>query len=616
MPCACVKRMRYVKCRICVFINVIIYLLLIMKKIFFSAMLAAAFLASCSSESELKPAAGEVADGETGYVGFTIGLPTAKGTRANDKFDDGDPRPDEYKVNNATLFLFGGNNEADAKFIAAYPMNITNFETDTNASDQCTTEGIVTAELLKPSAGDDLFAYVVLNHNGMVQVTKSSESTTPASTTKINGVELAVGTSFADFSKLEMNVLGTSGDLVMTNAPVCNETGGAAAPTAAAQITTLAKLDRSRIFATEAKAQAEPAGEAYVERAAAKITVTATMADEDAIKADANVKYSKASIKWAVNNENEAYYNARQMKDDWLGYAADGAEGTVNPTTKFRFLSGSEIHQGVVRTYWAEDMNYDNGETTGFKAIPAAADIITKAEDGKSVYVTENTFDVNNQKEKNTIGLSISATFNDGKDFYIASTYGDNKILQRVGEASTDKESVADYIKKYLRNNSSAFKAWLERGATDFAVTMNDDDVTGTATVATVSGTGLPTVVTPEYINRHIIFKFYKGGVAYYNLLIKHFGDAETPWNREKHTENTIAGIYNATAPATPESNFLGRYGIVRNNWYQIEISGISQIGDPIVVTPGETPDDKTRNYLSVKIHILPWAVRTQSEIL
>lgn len=588
-----------------------------MKKIFFSAMLAAAFLASCSSESELKPAAGEVADGETGYVGFTIGLPTAKGTRANDVFDDGDPRPDEYKVNNATLFLFGGNSEADATFIAAYPMNITNFETNGTDHDQCTTEGIVTAELLKPSAGDNLFAYVMLNHNDMVQVTQSSASTTPASTTKINGVELAVGTPFADFSKLEMTELGrTSDNLVMTNAPVCNETGGAAAPSAARQITTLAKLDRSRIFATEAKAQAEPAGEAYVERAAAKITVTATMADEDAIKADANVKYTKASIKWAVNNENKAYYNARQMKDEWLGYAADGAEGTVNAATKFRFLSGSAIHQGVVRTYWAEDMNYDNGETTGFKAIPTAAEITTLAKDGKSVYVTENTFDVNNQKEKNTTGLSISATFNDGKDFYIASTYGDNKILQRVGVASTDKETVADYIKKYLRNNNSAFKAWLESGATDFAVTMNDDAVTGAATVATVSGTGLPAGITPDYINDLITFKFYKDGVAYYNLLIKHFGDAETPWSREKHTENTIAGIYNAAAPATPESNFLGRYGIVRNNWYRIEISGISQIGDPIVVTPGETPDDKTRNYLSVKIHILPWALRTQSEIL
>lgn len=586
-----------------------------MKKIFFSAMLAAAFLASCSSESELKPAAGEVADGETGYVGFTIGLPTAKGTRANDVFDDGTPSPDEYKVNNATLFLFHGNSEADAKFIAAYPMNITNFETNTNG--QCTTEGIVTAELLKPSASDDLFAYVVLNHNNMVTVTQSSVSTTPASTTKINGEELAVGTSFADFSKLEMTELGrTSDNLVMTNAPVCDKTGGADAPVAA-QITTLAKLDRSKIFATEATAQAQPAGEAYVERAAAKITVTATMADEDAIKADANVKYSKASIKWAVNNENKAYYNARQMRAEWLVYAADGVEGTV--TNKFRFLSGSAIHDGVVRTvrtYWAEDMNYDNGETTGFKAIPAAADITDKAEDGKSVYVTENTFDVNNQKEKNTTGLSISATFNDGKDFYIASTYGDNMILQRVDDASTAKETVADYIKKYLRNNSSAFKAWLESGATDFAVTMNDNPAAGTATVATVSGTGLPAGITPEYINGHITFKFYKGGVAYYNLLIKHFGDAETPWNREKHTENTIEGIYNAAAPATPETNFLGRYGIVRNNWYRIQISGINQIGDPIVVTPGETPDDKTRNYLSVKIHILPWAVRTQSEIL
>lgn len=586
-----------------------------MKKIFFSAMLAAAFLASCSSESELKPAAGEVADGETGYVGFTIGLPTAKGTRANDEFEDGTPSPDEYKVNNATLFLFHGNSEEDAKFIAAYPMNITNFETN-GSNQQCTTEGIVTAELLKPSAGDNLFAYVMLNHNDMVTVTQSSVSTTPASTTKINGEELAVGTSFADFSKLEMTELGrTSDNLVMTNAPVCDKTGGADAPVAA-QITTLAKLDRSKIFATEATAQAQPAGEAYVERAAAKITVTATMADEDAIKADANVKYSKASIKWAVNNENKAYYNARQMRAEWLVYAADGVEGTV--TNKFRFLSGSAIHDGVVRTvrtYWAEDMNYDNGETTGFKTNPTAADIKTKAEDGMSVYVTENTFNVNNQKEKNTTGLSISATFNDGKDFYIASTYGDNKILQRVDDASTAKETVADYIKKYLRNNNSAFKAWLS-GATDFAVTMNDDAVTGTATVATVSGTGLPTVVTPEYINGLITFKFYKGGVAYYNLLIKHFGDAETPWNREKHTENTIAGIYNATAPATPESNFLGRYGIVRNNWYRIQISGINQIGDPIVVTPGETPDDKTRNYLSVKIHILPWAVRTQSEIL
>ncbi|HBC28553.1 MAG TPA: hypothetical protein DC006_02525 [Prevotellaceae bacterium] len=589
-----------------------------MKKIFFSAMLAAAVLASCSSENELKPGAGEVAEGETGYVGFSIELPTTAGTRANDEFDDGDPRPDEYKVNNATLFLFGGTNEADAEFIAAYPMNITNFAADGKDDDQCTTEGIVTAEILKPVA-QDFFAYVVLNHNNMVTVTQTSGAT-PASTTTINGQTLAAGTSFADFSKLEMQELGNAGDLVMTNTPVCDKTGGAAEPASGAKITTLAKLDKTKIYATEAKAQNNPAGEVYVERAAAKITVKATMADDAAIGSDPTVKYTKASIKWAVNNVNKSYYNARQMKTEWLGYAADGEEGTVNAATKYRFLSGAAIHAGVVRTYWAEDMNYSNGDITGFRANPTATDITTPAQDGKSVYVTENTFDVAHQAEKHTTGLSISATFNDGKDFYIASTYGANKMLQRVGAGSATVETVEDYIKKYLYNNNNGFKTWLDsdKSAT-FAITMSDDAATGTAKVENVVLTGsknLPQGIDAKYINNLITFKFYKGGVAYYNLLVKHFGDAETPWNREKHTENTIAGIYNATAPATPESNFLGRYGIVRNNWYQIEVSGISQIGDPIVVTPGDTPDDKTKNYLSVKIHILPWAVRKQSEIL
>ena len=48
----------------------------------------------------------------------------------------------------------------------------------------------------------------------------------------------------------------------------------------------------------------------------------------------------------------------------------------------------------------------------------------------ESVYTFENTFDVDHQVAKNTTGVAVSATFNDGKSFYTASTYGDNKILQ------------------------------------------------------------------------------------------------------------------------------------------------------------------------------------------
>ncbi len=580
-----------------------------MKKLFFSVMLVAAALVGCTSDNEVKPNAGEVGAGEKGFVGFSIQLPTTSGTRANDKFDDGEPVPAEYKVNNATLFLFAGETEAEAKFVAAYPMNITSFDKVGTNKDQCTTEGIITSEISKP-AETNLYAFVMLNQNGMY------------SANSLNGTALTAGTTtFADFSKIELTALGTEGNLLMTNAPVSNKTAGAAAPEEGAEITVLAKLDANKIYATQAKAQANPAGEVYVERAAAKITVSTSVngnadSDEAAIDADANVKYSKASIKWAVNNVNEKYYNARQMKTEWLPLFADDSEGiTVNASTKYRFASGAAIHQGVVRTYWAEDMNYSNDDQT-FTTNPTKDQIKIEASAGKSVYVTENTFDVAHQKDMYTTGLSVSATFNGGKDFYIASTYGDNNILQATGAEGTG-EKVQDYISKYLYNNNNDFKAWIDdkgTNAAQFSVTMTNDAVNGTASVASVSGTEIPSSIDAAYINNLIKFKYYAGGVAYYNVLIKHFGDSETPWNSELHKVNNIEGVYGTDPTAT--ANFLGRYGIVRNNWYKIDIQGISQIGDPIVVTPGDTPDDKVKNYISVKIHILPWAVREQSVIL
>ncbi len=577
-----------------------------MKKLFFSVMLVAAALVGCTSDNEVKPNAGEVGAGEKGFVGFSIQLPTTSGTRANDEFDDGTTK--EYQVNNATLFLFAGATEDAAKFVAAYPLNITSFQKNDN--NQCTTEGIATAQISKP-AETNLYAFVMLNHNNMYTANS------------LNNKALEAGaTTFADFSKIELTELGTEDNLLMTNAPVSDKTAGASAPAADAKITVLAKFDANKIFATAEKAQNNPAGEVYVERAAAKITVTSNVtgdSDEAAIEADANVKYSKASIKWAVNNVNEKYYNARQMNKDWLSLCANEDEGTPNASTKYRFASGAAIHEGVVRTYWAEDMNYSNDDQT-FTANPTKDEIINEASAGTSVYVTENTFDVAHQKDMYTTGLSVSATFNGGKDFYIASTYGDNNILQATGAEGTG-EKVQDYILKYLYNNNNDFKAWIDNVGSEqsgFTVTMNNKD-NGTAEVATVSAAeglsqSLPSSINAAYINNLIKFKYYAGGVAYYNVLIKHFGDSETPWNSELHKVNNIEGVYGTDPTAT--ANFLGRYGIVRNNWYKIDIQGISQIGDPIVVTPGDTPDDKVKNYISVKIHILPWAVREQSVIL
>lgn len=593
-----------------------------MKKLFYSALIAAA-LTGCSNETEVvEPVVDpqpEVQPGGEGYVGFSIQLPTTTGTRANDEFNDGTPVPDEYKVYNATMFIFKGTTEANATFDNAYAMNVNTFVADGSSTDQCTTEGIVSSKITKPetTSGENIYAYVMINSNSMIDLAG-----------KTIGGESYDGKTFAQFSKIELSEIGDlPNGMVMTNAPVASKVGGTSDP-AGATISTLTKLDAEKIYATQAAAEANPAGEVYMERAAAKVTVAliSSMGTDPGISADPNVKFDKASIKWALSNVNTKYYNTRQMKDTWLGYHAQGngsdadIEGTPTAASLYRFVSGSAIHTNVYRTYWGEDVNYDTDATF---SVPG-----TIGEDpGNSVYTFENTFDLDHQIVKYSTGVAVSAKFNGGKNFYIADAYGANKILQEPAYTGSE-EKIQDYIMKYLCNNYTKFKAWYDANTDNrITVTMDNADATDAkvATVAKVSGAAdLPGDFGVSEIMSAlgaIKFQYYAEGVAYYNVLIKHFGDSETPWKRENHTENNIDGVYKKinntplTTNPTPNDNYLGRYGVVRNNWYKIQITGIRQIGSPTISGPvgGGDPDDNVDNYLSVKIHITPWAVRNQS---
>lgn len=588
-----------------------------MKKLFLFAMVAAA-LSGCSNSDDTDVQS-EVQPGGEGYVGFSIQLPTVPGTRANDVFDDGTPVPDEYKVHNATMFIFKGTTEASATFDNAYTMNVNTFVADGSSTDQCTTEGIVSSKITKPetTSGENIYAYVMINSNSMIDLAGKT----------IGGTSYA-GNTFADFSKIVLTNLGDlPNGLVMTNAPVASKVGGTSDPSGAT-ISTLTKLDANKIYATQAVAEANPAGEVYMERAAAKVTVALdpSMAADPGISADPSVKFDKATIKWTLSNVNAQYYNTRQMSSDWLSFHAQGdgtnsnIEGTPKAATLYRFVSGSAIHTDVYRTYWGTDVNYDTDVTF---SVP-----VTIGEDpGNSVYTFENTFDLNHQIVKYSTGVAVSATFNGGKDFYIADAYGANKILQEPAYTGSE-EKIQEYIMKYLCNNYTQFKAWYDvaGGANRITVTMNNADPANAkvASVTKVSGAAdLPVGFGETEIIaalNPINFQYYAGGVAYYNVLIKHFGDDETPWKRDNHTENSITGVYkkiNSTSLTDDlaNNNYLGRYGVVRNNWYQIKITGIRQIGSPTISGPvgGGDPDDNVDNYLSVKIHITPWAVRTQS---
>ena len=104
----------------------------------------------------------------------------------------------------------------------------------------------------------------------------------------------------------------------------------------------------------------------------------------------------------------------------------------------------------------------------------------------------------------------------------------------------------------------------------------------------------------------------YKNGYAYYPIIIKHFGD-QTPLGLDK--DNTITGtnIYPAT---NRNANYLGRYGVLRNNWYDLEVTGIRTIGSAVIPSRNDKYDDELNQYISVKINVLSWAKRTQKEEL
>ena len=95
--------------------------------------------------------------------------------------------------------------------------------------------------------------------------------------------------------------------------------------------------------------------------------------------------------------------------------------------------------------------------------------------------------------------------------------------------------------------------------------------------------------------------------------MIKHFGDELTPWNPSTKT----SGI---SYPTPNEANWLGRYGVLRNNWYDLDITGVSRLGaatpEELDVKKDPTPDDNLKSYISVKINVLSWAKRTQKAIL
>lgn len=611
-----------------------------MKKIYLPLALAATLaLGACSSDNVVDNGGSTPIDlSKGGFVKMSLNLPTDNNRGSRAELDDG--LANEYGIKNAYLVLFeGGDDENAATIKGAYALSKSDFEAvGDNPNHVTITKRIAFAnDTKKPSdSNKHIYALVVLNNNGLFNVNGSHEL---SFATDVTATEYNTSTkNFINFSKALASTstdgttpfasnVATNG-IFMTNAPLCTQPGGATAPGTDAAIKTLADVT-DNIYTTEAEAKSKPAAEIYVERAVAKVTVQNKTGELVANQNNAASKISYKLYNWAVDNTNKKSYIVRQYDKSWNSINSNKV--TAADASKFRFVWSTPVNPNATddnklyRTAFAQDPEYETttADADNYNRIASNAKMTLSPTFGNDhpQYCNENTFQVTAQNQDQTtrvvLGVKMSAP---GTTTYDADLYtvNDNK------EVVYTKATLAERLKNILLNEP-AVKTWADAHTNVSLDITFGNDIAGATTItnATLKGKTAPGAAddtftgtfTTEQLNKALpnIVR-YKGGVAYYAVRIKHFGDSDTPWNKDgqdvKPGGNSL--IYPNPSTGNNDGWFLGRYGVVRNNWYDISVNKIQTLGDATIPAFTNYPDDVLENYISVSINVLSWSKHSQ----
>ena len=585
-------------------------------KHFFGLAVLAAMTASCSSNNDLVVGGGN-GSGEnesgTSYASITIDLPTTSGTRAaNDKFDGG--TASEYTVNDATLLIFkkAGTSENEFEYVETAKLgNLEPWKKDNTTGNGITTEATITAELKKATVGEkgDYYALVILNNEAGTgnKVTLPSGSTTPPTT--YGAWNAATNAT---------NLLDNTKGFYMANAPEFKA--------ADQEPTTLVQI--KGIYRTKEEAHSKPGATVHVERGLAKVTVGKGTGDDYFKGAKASgTKYSKDDVKitnWALDVTNKKSFPVHvtfglkagltspdQTVPAYANIWKDAAATTGTAPATSRFVS-HPVTGAFKRVYWGIDPNYsmDLSDVAKCKAqftIAKADGTDAKwTESSKALYCLENTFNIKNMLQGQTTRVLFKATYTPNalasateKTFFMIGNSSDiwtkDNLIKQITSKANEALKTTNTLKVELKGD-------LLKAGTHFLTIENVSIKDGET--EKVNTPGLVTQLNDKLgldETNGVGIKTYKDGESYYIARIKHFGDDLTPWKEGDKTYDSN------------NLNWLGRYGVLRNNWYDLTIEKISGPGYPDVpeVKP-DTPDDEDTKYINVSVKILDWAKRSQ----
>lgn len=641
-----------------------------MKKNFFPVALMALAIGfnACSSDDVTVNANGGALDGnvavlEGGYVKMAINMPSQSSGRArnsnNDNFDDGLPK--EFEVKDATLILFAGNgaNEDKAIFHSAYNLDKISLAKE-GAQITSTMRIVQPVDTTAYKDKNKLYAYVLLNNNNLVTIAsptkltlnlKKKEAGTDGSETLSPVTEMDKNTTFGNFRKYIAeggeSVLHANGFL-MNNAPLSNKPGGKTSSVTGQQVSSLVEIG-GNVYKTKAQADSADAKEVFVERALAKVTLKAELqkdtlsASDFVIKSKSTTLDKKFSVEaWNLDVTNKTSYLGRSYSNAWSSFVTANLAGT----NEYRFVGSKPLREKpatvgeglqLYRTYWGEDPNYSSSKREDFNRITkdATADLVDKpCGTYNPLYCMENTLDVPQMENGSQVTRAVvKVKFLNGTTFY---TFNDDNTTLY------DKDKMEERVKQAILDNTAVFKK-CEAEFTAHKISIDKNDVTIEWTSEDASkapkrdkegkiylksfkiAKGGGTVESSQVfaadadLNKELQLGNllqYVNGLAYYSIPIKHFGNDLTPWDK---TTATVGKPYGDTSNEASTQSYLGRYGVLRNNWYDITVSAIRNIGSPVVpeidFNKTNTPDE-VNNYIAVRINVLSWAKRTQVEEL
>lgn len=567
-------------------------------KHFFGLTVIAAMTASCSSNNELVNGGNGSGENETGvgYATLSINLPTTNGTRAagDPEFTSGDAK--EYDVKDVTLLIFkeAGSSEGEYTFVETADLGtMAPWVKDDDDNNGITTAATITAKLDKVDLTSNYYALVILNNKD-----------------KDNALKVKMPTNDQKYSDWNVetnapNLADNKNGFYMANAPEFTA--------ANTEPTTLVKIDE--VYATKQAAETNKATTIHVERGLAKVTV----ASFPPSLTPTGSKYNSDKVDitaWNLDVTNKSTFPIHKTAGLTSPFTTIWSASTEAAPSTGRFVDGTNTV--FKRVYWGVDPNYDKNYTTvadcesNFNVLAANAAITGNA--ATPQYCLENTFDIKHMLQGQTTRVVFKATytphgFNAGDTFYKIGNNTDlwskTKLVEQIKAKAQEvlKETNAANVTVTL----NAAKNNIEETAGTKILTVenvqhNSANVSPTEINAINEKLGLKAATATDPI---VGIATYASGVSYYIARIKHFGDDLTSWKEGNDTYGKNNEDNN--------KKYLGRYGVLRNNWYDLTVQSVSGPGTPDVPTIKPTdPDDENYTYINVSVKILDWAKRSQ----